>query len=317
LPAPASKNLTLVVSDRPHHRVSSTPTGIERQLLVFGSWLAPRTPGRVGEMSADLHDPLDPPRLRSELLVPGALWHQLDVVAETGSTNADLAVRARAGEAAGAVLITDFQSAGRGRLGRSWTAPPGTSIAMSVLVHPHDVESSRWTWLPLLAGLAVVEALRRAAEAHAVLKWPNDVLVDGRKLCGILAERVETPSGPACVIGMGLNVHLSEDQLPVPTATSLAVLNPSRVMGRNPLVTTILRAFAALFSEWERSDDDSAFAVSYVKRCDTIGRRVRVTLAGDRVVEGVAEAIDRDGRLVVRTGSGTETLGAGDVVHLR
>jgi BirA family biotin operon repressor/biotin-[acetyl-CoA-carboxylase] ligase len=264
-----------------------------------------------------VHDPLDPVRLRAELLEPGALWRTIDVVAETGSTNADLVARAVRGEASGAVLITDFQSAGRGRLGRTWTAPPGSSIALSLLMRPHDVEPSRWTWLPLLAGVAVVEALRRAAEAQAVLKWPNDVLVDGRKICGILAERVETPTGPACVIGLGLNVHLSEEQLPVPTATSLAVLNPSRVMGRNPLITTILRAFAAVYTEWEMGDDDTTFALSYVKRCDTIGRRVRVTLSGDQVVEGAAEAIDHAGRLVVRTATGSQTLGAGDVVHLR
>jgi BirA family transcriptional regulator, biotin operon repressor / biotin---[acetyl-CoA-carboxylase] ligase len=262
-------------------------------------------------------DPLDPTRLRHDLLEPGALWRQLDVVAEAGSTNADLADRARAGEGSGTVLVTDYQSAGRGRLGRTWTAPPGSSVAMSILVHPHDVAVARWTWLPLLAGVAVVEALRRVGEAHAVLKWPNDVLVDGRKICGILAERVETPSGPACVIGMGVNVHLTEDQLPVPTATSLAVLNPSRVMGRNPLIVTILRAFAAIYTQWESNDDDDLFAVSYVQRCDTIGRRVRVSLAGDRVVEGTAEAIDRAGRLVVRTEAGPETFGAGDVVHLR
>jgi BirA family biotin operon repressor/biotin-[acetyl-CoA-carboxylase] ligase len=263
-------------------------------------------------------DPLDLPRLRRDVLEPGALWRSLDVVAETGSTNADLAARARTGEASGAVLVTDFQSAGRGRLGRSWSAPTGSSIAMSVLVHPHDVAPDRWTWLPLLAGLAVVEALRRGAEAYAVLKWPNDVLVDGRKICGILAERVETPTGPACVIGLGLNVHLDEDELPVPTATSLAVLNPARVMGRNPLTVTILRAFAALYTEWETSGDDSAFALSYVKRCDTIGRRVRVSLADAQVVEGEADAIDRDGRLVVRTDTGLlRTFAAGDVVHLR
>ena len=262
-------------------------------------------------------DPLDPDRLRRDLLEPGALWRTLDVVAETGSTNADLAARARAGERSGAVLLTDSQTAGRGRLGRSWTAPPGASIALSVLVQPAGVPPARWTWLPLLAGLAVVEAIRRGAEAHAVLKWPNDVLVDGRKLCGILAERVETPAGPACVVGMGVNVHLTDEQLPVPTATSLAVLNPARVMGRNPLVVTILRAFAAVYSQWETGDDDTAFALSYVRRCDTIGRRVRVTLAGDRAVEGEAEAIDRDGRLVVRTATGLESLSAGDVVHLR
>ncbi|HEX8496211.1 MAG TPA: biotin--[acetyl-CoA-carboxylase] ligase [Actinomycetales bacterium] len=261
-------------------------------------------------------DPLDQARLRAELLEPGALWRRLDVVADTGSTNADLATRARAGEPAGTVLVTDYQSAGRGRLGRTWSAPPGTSIAMSVLVQPHDVAPARWTWLPLLTGVAVVEALRRAAEAYAVLKWPNDVLVDGRKICGILAERVETPTGPACVIGLGLNVHLLDDELPVPTATSLAVLNPSRVLGRNPLITTILRAFSAIYSEWEIGDDDTAFAVSYVRRCDTIGRQVRVILAGE-TIEGRAEAIDRDGRLVVRTALGRETVGAGDVIHLR
>lgn len=261
-------------------------------------------------------DPLDAPRLRDELLEPGALWQSLEVLAETGSTNADLAARARSGTRSGAVLITDYQSAGRGRLGRTWTAPPGTSIAMSVLVQPWDVDPTRWTWLPLLAGLAVVEALRRAAEAYAVLKWPNDVLVDGRKICGILAERVETPTGPACVIGIGLNVHLHDDELPVATATSLAVLNPSRVLGRNPLITTILRAFAAIYAEWERNEDDTAFAVSYVRRCDTIGRPVRVQLATS-TMDGTAEAIDRSGRLVVRTAAGMETVTAGDVVHLR
>jgi BirA family biotin operon repressor/biotin-[acetyl-CoA-carboxylase] ligase len=261
-------------------------------------------------------DPLDPVRLRADLLEPGALWQRLDVVAETRSTNADLADRARAGGAPGAVLLTDYQSAGRGRLGRTWTAPPGSAISMSLLIRPDDVAPGRWTWLPLLAGLAVVEALRRAAEAWAVLKWPNDVLVDGRKICGILAERVDTPQGPACVIGIGLNVHLSEEDLPVPTATSLAVLNPSRVIGRNPLVVTILRAFASIYQQWETSNDDSAFAVSYVKRCDTIGRRVRVVLA-DQTVEGDAEAIDHDGRLVVRTPGGLVTFGAGDVIHLR
>jgi BirA family biotin operon repressor/biotin-[acetyl-CoA-carboxylase] ligase len=261
-------------------------------------------------------DPLDPDRLRADLLGPQALWRSLDVVAETGSTNADLADRARAGETSGAVLITDFQSAGRGRLGRVWTAPPGSSIAMSVLVHP-GVDVARWSWLPLLAGVAVAEALRRVAEAHAVLKWPNDVLVDGRKICGILAERVETPSGPACVIGMGVNVHLAEEQLPVPTATSLAVLNPSRVMGRNPIITTVLRAFEALYTQWQSADDDDLFAISYRKRCDTIGRRVRVTLGPDQVVEGDAQTIDRFGRLVVATDDGLQAFSAGDVVHLR
>ena len=267
-------------------------------------------------------DTLDAEVLRRELLRPGGLWSGIDVVARTGSTNADLAARARSGAPAGSVLVTDFQDAGRGRQGRSWVAPRGSSVAMSVLLRPHDVDPGRWTWLPLLAGLAVVEGLRRAADVPAVLKWPNDVLVDGLKICGILAERVETPTGPACVVGMGINVWLAVDELPVPTATSLALLAEAREPGsrppsRNRLIATVLAAFELLFQRWEVLEDDSLFAASYLQRCDTIGRRVRLHLAGDVTVEGQAEALDHDGRLVVRTASGLRTFGAGDVVHLR
>ena len=103
--------------------------------------------------------------------------------------------------------MADHQTAGRGRLGRTWTAPPGTGIAMSVLLRP-EAPLERWTWLPLLAGLAVSDGIRQETDLPADLKWPNDVLLLGRKVCGVLAERVETPAGPAVVIGMGINVHL-------------------------------------------------------------------------------------------------------------
>ena len=267
-------------------------------------------------------DTLDAEVLRRELVRPGGLWSGVDVVARTGSTNADLAARARSGAPAGAVLVTDFQDAGRGRQGRSWVAPRGSSVAMSVLLRPGDVDPGRWTWLPLLTGLAVVEGLRRAADVPAVLKWPNDVLVEGQKICGILAERVETPTGPACVVGMGINVWLAADELPVPTATSLALLAEAREPGsrppsRNRLIATVLAALELIYERWEVLEDDSLFAASYLQRCDTIGRQVRVHLAGDVVVEGQAEALDHDGRLVVRTPSGLQTFGAGDVVHLR
>src|SRR4051794_24530360 len=142
-------------------------------------------------------DVIDLVELRQELIRPGGLWQKVDLVAETGSTNADLAARARQGEAAGTVLITDYQSAGRGRQGRTWTVPPGSGIAMSILVRPAAVDPNRWTWLSLLAGLAVSDGVRRTAELSAVLKWPNDVLVAERKVCGILSERVDTVHGPA------------------------------------------------------------------------------------------------------------------------
>ncbi len=264
-------------------------------------------------------DAIDVAELRRELIRTSSLWQQIDLVPETGSTNADLAAAARAGAQPGTVLITDYQSAGRGRLGRTWTAPPGTSIAMSVLVQPAGVESPRWTWLPLLAGIAVADGVRVAAGLPAVLKWPNDVMVGGRKLAGILAERLETPTGPACVIGMGINVGLQEADLPTETATSLAIAAAeagSAAPARTAVIAAVLAELELLVRRWEVTGDDAAAIRGYVERCDTIGRRVRVEL-GRRTVEGMAEAVDAEGRLVVRTDAGREVLGVGDVVHVR
>ena len=267
------------------------------------------------------NDVIDLAELRQELIRPGGLWQRADLVPETGSTNADLASRARQGELPGTVLITDYQSAGRGRLGRTWTAPPGSGVAMSILLRPDGIDPPRWTWLSLLAGLAVADGVRRVANVPAVLKWPNDVLVAGRKVCGILSERVDTSRGPACVVGMGINVSLDNEQLPVPSATSLAIavrelggLLPSRTA----VIATVLAAFELLYGRWEaQAGDDASLVASYTERCDTIGRHVRVVMTGQRSVEGVADRIDADGRLVVRTASGSDAYAAGDVVHVQ
>ncbi len=240
------------------------------------------------------------------------------MIDETGSTNADLAALARSGRAvSGSVLVAGYQSAGRGRQGRRWSAPRGTSAAISLLVAPHDVAAERWGWLSLLAGLAVVDGLHRITDVDVALKWPNDVVVGERKLCGILAERVDTPHGPACVVGLGINVGLGAEQLPVPGATSLALLVGDAAPSSSRVVAAVLGAFELIFAEWERLDDDAAFAAAYVARSATIGRRVRVDVTGGRTVEGVADAIDDAGRLVVRTAAGSEVFSAGDVTHLR
>jgi BirA family transcriptional regulator, biotin operon repressor / biotin---[acetyl-CoA-carboxylase] ligase len=266
-------------------------------------------------------DVIDLAELRQELIRPGGLWQKVDLVPQTGSTNADLAARARRGEAPGTVLITDYQSAGRGRQGRSWTAPPGSGIAMSILVRPDGIDPSRWTWLSLLAGLAVSDGVRRASDLPAVLKWPNDVLIADRKVCGILSERVDTSHGPACVVGIGINVSLEENELPVPTATSLVIA--ARQLGGRPasrtaVIATVLAAFELLYSRWAaQAGDDASLAAAYAERCDTLGRPVRVQLSEQRSVEGIADRVDRDGRLVVRTDSGSSVHGAGDVVHLQ
>lgn len=260
-------------------------------------------------------DPLDTAGLQAALADADRLWSGAEVLAETGSTNADLAARARAGAPAGSVLATDHQTSGRGRLGRTWTATRGSSIAMSVLLRPARDPAS-WTWLPLLAGLAVADSLRSLADVPAVLKWPNDVLVGDAKLCGVLAERVDTPAGPACVVGMGVNVHLTAAELPVPTATSLAVLRPGAVFVRTEIMATVLAVFALLYHRWE-DGRDGELRREYEERCATLGRVVRVLRADNLTSEGEAVGIDEDGRLRVRTARAVEVFAAGDITHLR
>ncbi|GAA0692987.1 biotin--[acetyl-CoA-carboxylase] ligase [Kitasatospora atroaurantiaca] len=264
--------------------------------------------------------PLDLDRLRHDLLLPGGLWTTLDVVAETGSTNSDLAARAREGEAEGAVLVAEVQSAGRGRLERQWTAPARSGLFLSLLLRPRDVPVERYGWLPILVGVAAASAISRVAEIPVGLKWPNDLLVtvDGaeRKLGGILTEL----SGGAVIAGLGVNVSLRETELPVPAAASLALAG-AKITDRETLLRALLREFAELYGEWTEAAGDphaSGLLPAYAARCTTLGRSVRVQLPGDRELVGEAVAVDGDGRLVVRTADGTRhPVAAGDVVHVR
>lgn len=238
-------------------------------------------------------------------------------VATTGSTNADVAVAAREGAAEGYAVVAGHQSAGRGRLDRRWEAPPGTSLAMSFLLRPDGVPVTRWAWLPLLAGVVVVDAVAAAAGASAVLKWPNDVLLDGGKLSGILTERIETPSGPAAVVGIGLNVAQTPEQLP-PGGVSLAPYGAAA----DAVLDAVADRLAARYADWRAAggDPDAAgLAADYARRCDTIGREVRAMLPGGDTVEGRAEAVDGSGRLLIAPAVGgmPVAVGAGDVVHLR
>jgi BirA family biotin operon repressor/biotin-[acetyl-CoA-carboxylase] ligase len=266
-------------------------------------------------------DPIDEARLRKALLRENGPWANLRVVDEAGSTNLDLIAQARGGAPTGSVLIANFQSAGRGRQGRTWSAPTGTGAAVSVLLHPIDVAPVRWGWLPLVAGLGVAEGLRQYPGVPASLKWPNDVLIGEGKVAGILAERIDTPHGPAVVIGFGVNVHLSAADLPVPSATSLAinVTGPALrgPLSRTEVIRTCLDALGELYLAWTKGETDEELAASYRERCTTIGRRVRVELVGGRPIEGTATAVDSGGRLVIRTDSGVQVVGAGDVIHLR
>ena len=275
--------------------------------------------------------PLNGGALRRALVVPGGLWTSLELRTETGSTNADVAAAARAGADEGLVVVAERQTAGRGRLGRVWQSPPRAGIAVSVLLRPCRPDEVReWSaapvarhgWLPLLAGLAVVEAVARVAELDAGLKWPNDVLLGGRKCAGVLAEAVPGARGVpgAVVVGVGLNVTVHADELPGPDATSL-LLAGAAYTDRDPLLRELLRALARWYERWrDASGDPEASGVrrAYLENCRTVGQDVRVSLPGGQDLIGEAATVDEAGRLVVVDLDGIrQVVAAGDVLHLR
>lgn len=256
-----------------------------------------------------MREPLDREALHADLVAPGSPWRSLDVHPELGSTNAEAARLGRPWH----VVVTDHQVAGRGRLGRSWDTPANTSVTLSALVPLPDAAPG---WMPLAAGLAVRDAIAEVAGLHSMLKWPNDVLLpaDGdRKVCGILCELV--PNG--VVVGLGINVDQARDELPVPTATSLALAGATDV-SRHHLAVAVLRALArwhADLTAGERSR--SAVQAAYRDSCSTLGREVDLQGADGAVHRVHAVRVDDEGRLVVRGAAGEYAVAAGDVVHVR
>jgi BirA family transcriptional regulator, biotin operon repressor / biotin---[acetyl-CoA-carboxylase] ligase len=246
----------------------------------------------------------------------GRLWTSVEVVRTTGSTSADLLAR---GGPEGQVLAAEEQTAGRGRMGRTWVSQPGASLTFSVLLRPTRIPPMRRGWLPLLTGIAVATAVRSAAGVTATLKWPNDVLIGDAKLAGILAEQ----SGDAVVIGIGINVATAASALPVSPkglpATSLRVAGAD--VARDVLLIEVLRQLEHSYLPF-RADPDpvrGGLLASYRTLCATLGRVVRVEFPGGKVLEGVAEDVDVDGRLLVREPDTTSPtpVSAGDVIHVR
>ncbi|MFF5174390.1 biotin--[acetyl-CoA-carboxylase] ligase [Micromonospora sp. NPDC000089] len=278
--------------------------------------------------------PLSAARLGRALTGPHGPWRRLDLRVETGSTNADAVAAARAGEPEGLVVVAERQTAGRGRRGRVWQSPARAGIATSVLLRPGDAVADRgwppapatgYGWLPLLAGVALVEAVSRLAELEAGLKWPNDLLVGDAKCAGILAEAVPDASParpPAIVLGIGLNVTLRADELPEPTglpATSLQLAGATAT-DRDPLLRALLRSLADWYDRWRTAGGDaeaSGLRAAYLESCATIGREVRALLPDGTALTGRATGIDTDGRLLLDTPTGPHALAAADLLHLR
>jgi len=264
--------------------------------------------------------PLDAAAMRSRAVRPGALWREIEVVESTGSTNADLLARALAGEPEGTVLAVEEQRAGRGRMGRTWTAPPRAALTFSLLLKP-AVPPARRGWLPLLTGVAVAAAVTTVTGVETRLKWPNDLLAADAKLAGILAEA----AGDAVVVGIGLNVSTEPAEFPNPRpgalpATSLRAAGAT-ALNREDILLAILDGFERWYRAWQQAGGDpdrSGLRPGYIRLSATIGRTVRAELPGGQALSGPAVGVDSDGRLLVRVSSGSEVaVAAGDVVHLR
>ncbi len=291
-----------------------------------------RTPAQAtapAQAAAPGRKPLDAASLARAVVRPDGLWQAVEVEDRTGSTNADLLARALAGAPEGVVLAAEEQSAGRGRMGRTWVSPPRAALTFSLLVRPAAVPPARRGWLPLLAGVAVASAVTAVTGVQTRLKWPNDLLSGPAKLGGILAEA----TGDAIVVGVGLNVSAEPGELPPPGPGALAVTSlrielsaasdiaNSAALEWEPLLIAIRADFERWYQVWCRGAGDperSGLRAGYTKLSGTIGRRVRAELPGGQVLSGPAVGVDPDGRLLVRVSSGTMVpVAAGDVVHLR
>ncbi len=243
------------------------------------------------------------------------------------STNRYLLVEARRGAPAGVVAVADHQSAGRGRLGRTWEAPPGSNLLVSVLLRPELPAEDRQLASAVVA-LAATDAIGGLTGLSLGIKWPNDlVTAEGRKLAGVLAEAdvaasqagSGAPSAPI-VVGIGINVHWPAHDADLPPelrglATSL-LLETGRPVDRSELLDALLGALAPRVEDLGSEAGRARQCGDFQARCATLGAAVRVELPGERF-EGVATHLTPEGHLVVAVGGTTRTVVAGDVVHLR
>ncbi|MDQ2757614.1 MAG: biotin--[acetyl-CoA-carboxylase] ligase [Actinomycetota bacterium] len=272
---------------------------------------------------------VEPGRLRAALVTStdagrGGLWVEVDHHASTDSTNARALELARPG----LVVVADHQSAGRGRMARAWESPPGASLLLTATL---ALPAEGAGWLPLLTGLAVQRALREVCGLDATLKWPNDVLLsadDDRKVCGVLCEVGGSggsggsggdPRGQVVAVGIGLNVAQGRDDLPVPTATSLALAGVlADDVDRTDLAAAVLahlgRAYDALTTGGGAAAGERA---AYRRACSTLGREVRLHRISAPDVVGTAVEVDDQGRLLIDVDGVRTAWAAGDVVHVR
>lgn len=234
-------------------------------------------------------------------------YWRVSVVEVTGSTQEDLLQKVSDLTIQdGDVLATEFQRSGRGRLDRTFEADASTALMLSLYISP-QVDRSEWSFIPLIAGLSAAHAISHInPEIDISLKWPNDLLIGAKKCGGIIAQAV----AQGIVVGIGINVEMSKEQLPVSHATSLAI-EGARVLDRNQLAAALLNSFADLHQRWEAGED---LLHLYKEKCATLGREVEVHLPDGTQITDAAIDISKVGELVLRSGT---RITSADVIHLR
>ena len=206
----------------------------------------------------------------------------------------------------GAVIVAEYQSQGRGRLGRSFDSISGSGLLFSAYVRP-SLEDSKWGLLPLLVGTTIAQVLNKLTNSnHYLTKWPNDVVAAGGKVCGVLCEY----SDNGVLVGVGVNVTTEVAELPVPTASSI-ILASGMELDRNELLISLLAALSVNMAAWEAGAD---ILTDYLLLSSTINQEVEVTLPGSRILRSEAIGISPDGGLILASG---ETVTVGDVLHVR
>ena len=232
------------------------------------------------------------------------------------STNTEVARLASQGAAEGLAVVADEQTAGRGRLQRAWSSPKGAGLYFSILLRP-ALALERWPLITFVAALAVGDALREAAEVETDIKWPNDLLARERKICGILAEAIETPAGRAVVVGIGIN--LTNEAFPADllnAATSVAH-ESGRAAERETILAALLRALGRWYSLLHEVEGAEKIVAAWASRSSyATGKLIQVT-NGDEVLQGVTRGVENDGALRLETAQGMQLIRAGDVTSVR
>lgn len=218
------------------------------------------------------------------------------MIEETTSTQSDLVQQFKSGK----VLVAEYQSAGRGRLDRKFIVPPRKGLTFSFCVEA----TNDFGWIPLLTGLAVAQGINSYLNSDLVkIKWPNDLLIDEKKLGGILSEKSET----GVVVGVGINIFQTQTELPISDATSLTNVVRNMEIDRSELLSRILDRIGEVLA------DLGKFKNEYREFCSTIGKSVMVTLPTGQVIEDLAIGISTDGALILKS----REITVGDTVHLR